>query len=194
MSTWATRRSETSRKCSGTSVVAARAMARCSWSATDPGGVEHVLEEGPLGLGKRLQVEMRGPARKRGRAVGVHPDELQPLGKHLPVTRLHLMRKQEHQPRVEPVVGRVDEHRAAAEQIGVFFQEHVAHGEHERMPGVHQHGTREARLVERLQRFLLEADAVIPFQDRLGLAAVPARDATITLADGGRNVGNLESA
>ena len=97
-------------------------MARCSWSARIQGALSTSLQERSLGLGKRLEIEMRGPARKGRRAVGVHPDELQPLRENLPVTRLHLVREQEHQPRVEPVVGRVDEHAALAEQVGVLLR------------------------------------------------------------------------
>ena len=39
-----------------------------------------------------------------------------------------------------PVVGRIHEDRALAEQVGVLFQQDVADGEHERMTGMHQHG------------------------------------------------------
>ena len=48
------------------------------------------------------------------------------------------------------VVGRIDENGPLAEQVGVLFEEHVGHGEHERMAGVHEHGAGQAGLVERL--------------------------------------------
>lgn len=159
-----------------------------------PGSIEHVLQERPLGLGKRLEVEMRGPACKGGRTIGVHADKLQPLRENLPVARLHLVREQEHQPRLEPIVGWVHEYAAPAQQVRLLFEEQVAHCEHERVAGVHEHGSRKARLVERLERYLLEADTVIPLQNRLALSAVPARDPAVSLVYRCWHVGDLKAA
>ena len=91
------------------------------------------------------------------------------------------------------VVGRIDQHGSLPEQVGVLFEEHVGHGEHQRVAGVHQHGAGKARLVERLEGIACEGDAVVTLQDRLLLAAVAAREPAVAFADRGGNVGDLES-
>lgn len=42
------------------------------------------------------------------------------------------------------------------------------------MAGVHQHGSRDARLIRRLNRFFLKADPLIALQDRLLVASIAA--------------------
>ena len=89
------------------------------------------------------------------------------------------------------VVGRVDEDGPLPEQVGVLFEDHVRHGQHQRMAGMHEHGAGEARLVERLEGVAGEGDAVVPLEDRLLLAAVAAREPAVPLADRGGDVGDL---
>ena len=66
--------------------------------------------------------------------------------------------------------------------------------EHQRMTGVHEHGAGKARLVERLDGFALEADALVALEHRLVLAAIAPGDPAVALADRGRNMGDLEAA
>ena len=61
-------------------------------------------------------------------------------------------------------------------------------------PGCISTANGEARLVERADGFLGEADALVALEDRLVLAAIAAGDAAVALADRGRDVGDLEAA
>ena len=62
------------------------------------------------------------------------------------------------------------------------------------MARVHQHGARQARLVERLDGILDERDTLVALEDRLLLATVPAGQPTVALADDGGDVGDLVSS
>ena len=143
----------------------------------NPGGVEHVLQQRPVGGRQAARGRGAAPNRQRRRAIRGDADELQPLGEDRAVAGLDLVGEQEEQRGLVALVGRVDEDGALAEQVGVLLQKHVAHGEHERVAGMHQHGEGEARLVERLDGFLGEADALVALEDGLELAAVAAGDA-----------------
>ncbi len=134
---------------------------------------------------------MRCPAGERGGPVRVHADELHPPGERGPVAGLHLVRQQEQQPGLVGVVGRIDENGPLPEQVGVLFEDHVGHGEHQRVAGVHQHGAGQAGLVERLEGVAGEGDAVVPLEDRLLLAAVAAGEPAVPFADRGGDVGDL---
>ena len=65
----------------------------------------------------------------------------------------------------------------------MLLQQDVADGEHERVAGVHHAGEGKARLVERADGFLGEADALVALEDRRELAAVAAGDPAVALAD-----------
>ena len=85
-------------------------------------------------------------------------------------------------------VGRVDQNRPLPEKVGVLLKDHIRHGEHERMAWVHQDGPLQPRLVEGLNGLTLEANAAVAPQDRLMVAAVPAGQAAVTLADQARSL------
>ena len=78
-------------------------------------------------------------------------------------------------------------------RLAFCFEEHVGHGEHQRVAGVHEHGAGEAGLVERLEGVAGEGDAVVALEDRLLLAAIAAGEPAVPFADRGGNVGDLEA-
>ncbi len=156
----------------------------------NPVGCQQVGEQGAVGGGQRLEVEVRCPAGKAGVAVGCDADELQPLGEDGAVAGLDLVGEQEEQRGFRALVGGVHEDRALAQQIGVLLQHHVADGEHERMAGVdHLRRRAHAGPVERADGFLGEADALVALQDGLVLAAVAAGEPAVALADRRRGRG-----
>ena len=101
------------------------------------------------------------------------------------------MGQQEKEPRLRALVCRVHQNRALAQQICVLLKNHVGHGEHQRMAGMHQHGATEARFFKRLNSSALETDAVVAFQHRLLLPAIAACDAVVPLAYSDRNMSDL---
>src|SRR5690554_6267027 len=62
------------------------------------------------------------------------------------------------------------------------------------MARMHQHCAREAGSVERLDGLALKTDAVVALEHWLRLAAVATGDAAVALADGRRNVRDLETS
>ena len=75
----------------------------------------------------------------------------------------------------------------------MLFQQHVADGEHERVAGMEHGGEGDARLVERADGFPGEADALVTLEHGSEFAAVAAGDEAVALADGGRNMRDLEA-
>lgn len=57
-----------------------------------------------------------------------------------------------------------------------------------------QAGHRRAHAVGEADVLLLEADALIAAQHRVGVAAIPPRDLAVSLADDGGDVSDLEAA
>ena len=117
------------------------------------GRVEHVLEQRPVGGRRAVRGRGAAPSRRTtAEPSGVDADELQPLGETWPSPDLTSWVSRNSSQGSIAVVGRVDEDGALAEQVGVLFQEHVGHGQHQRVAGVHEHGAGQPGLVERLDR------------------------------------------
>ncbi len=95
--------------------------------------------------------------------------------------------------RLLALVSRVHEDGALAEEVAVLFQQQVAHSEHEGVAGMEHGGEGKPRLVERADGFFREAHALVALQHGGEFAAVAPGDAAIALADGGRDVGDLEA-
>ena len=91
------------------------------------------------------------------------------------------------------IIDRVHKDCTLAEKVTVLFQQQVADGEHERMTGMEHGSEGGAGFVERADSFFGKADALVAFKNRGEVAAVAAGDEAVTLADGGRDVGDLES-
>ena len=111
----------------------------------NPGRGEHVLEQRPVG--SRQAVPGRGavPSRQTmAEPSGATRTNCRRLERTWPSPDLisWVSRKSSHGS--SPIVGRVDEDGALAEQVAVLFQQHVADGEHERMAGM-DHARRRAR-------------------------------------------------
>ena len=124
---------------------------------------------------------------------GRDTDELEALGEHLVIAGFDLVGEQEKQMRLFAVVGRVHKDGALTEEVAVLFQNQVAHGEHKRVAGMEHCGEGRAWLVERPDSFASEADALVTLEDGGEFAAVTAGDDAVALADGRRNMRDLEA-
>src|SRR5690242_9319749 len=100
------------------------------------------------------------------------------------------MSKQKKEPRLSAFICRVNEDCSLAQQVRILFKQHIGHRQHQRMAGMHEYRAAEAGLVDGLDSFALEADAIIAFQYRLELPAISAADSVIAFADSGRDVRN----
>jgi hypothetical protein len=156
--------------------------------------LQDIVDERTLGRGQRFKIKMRRPSGERGSAVGADANKLQSLRDNQTIAGLHLMREEEQKPGVSAFVGGIDQNCALAQQVGVLLQQHVRHGQHQRVPGVHEYGAFDARFVHRLHGGSLETNPPVPFENRFDLPAVPASDAPVALTDGGWHVSNFESA
>ena len=150
---------------------------------------------GRSAVGKRFEVEVRCPAGKGGRAVGADADELQPLGEHGAVAGLDLVGEQEEQRRLDRPrrPGRRGP-RPGAAGCACCSSSMSLTASISGWPGCISTARGEARLVERLNGILGEADALVALQDGLVLAAIAPGDPAVALADGGGDVGDLEAA
>ncbi len=137
---------------------------------------------------------MGGPAGEVAGAVGQEADELEAFGEDGAVGGLHLVGEEEEDGGRGGVVGGVDQEGAAAEEVGVAFEQHVDHRQHQRVARVEEDGGFEARRVGGLEGGGVEADAFVLAEDGFGFAAVAAGDAAVAFAEEGGDVGDLVAA
>ena len=160
---------------------------------TNPWRGKHIVQQRTVGRREGLQVKVRRPTGKGGRSIGRDADKLEALGEHLVVAGFDLVGEQEEQMRLLAIVGRVHKNSALTEEIAVLFQNQVAHGEHQRVAGMEHCGEGRAWLVERPDSFAGETDALVTLEHGSEFAAVTAGDDAVALADGGRNMRDLEA-
>jgi hypothetical protein len=159
-------------------------------AVVDPGRRQHVLDAREVGLGERLQVQVRCPAGEAGGTGGVDADELEPPGddpRRVATGLAHAVVDHQQHPRLGALVVGVEQHGALLQLAAVGLQHQVGDRVHQRLRRVDQarHG-----LAVDPDLLLLEADALVALEHRgAGLADDP-----VALADDGGHMADLEAS